>query len=145
MNELPDIVRNTLFLFTDDTKLFSRIVDLNDCASLHSLFGGLCLGNYLLNYQNVWLCMWITTTPSSVVLLMDKFWMKLLNTKVSELCLIMRGNFTHVSAIVSKAKRTLGMINKCFTAVNHSTLLVLYKYLVRIRVNMCAFVMVLVP
>ena len=30
VNELPDVVRNTLFLFADDTKLFSRIADLND-------------------------------------------------------------------------------------------------------------------
>jgi len=36
VNELPDIVRNLLFLFADDVKLFSRIADLNDCASLQS-------------------------------------------------------------------------------------------------------------
>ena len=36
---------------------------------------------------------------------------------------------SHVSTIVLKANRTLGMIKKCFTALNQSTLLVLYKYL----------------
>ena len=34
---------------------------------------------------------------------------------------------SHVFTIVSKANRTLGMIKKCFTALNHSTSLVFYK------------------
>ena len=38
---------------------------------------------------------------------------------------------SHVFTVVSKANRTLGMIKKCFTALNQSTLLVLYKNLVR--------------
>ena len=36
VNELPEAVRNILFLFADDAKLFSRIVDLNDCVNLQS-------------------------------------------------------------------------------------------------------------
>jgi len=38
---------------------------------------------------------------------------------------------SHVSTIVSKANRILGMIKRCFTTLNQSTLLVLYKHLVR--------------
>ena len=43
VNELPEVVNNILFLFADDAKLFSRIVDLNDRVNLQSdldnLFG----------------------------------------------------------------------------------------------------------
>jgi len=44
---------------------------------------------------------------------------------------------SHVSTIVSKANRILGMIKRWFTTLNQSTLLVLYKHLVRTQLEYC--------
>jgi len=44
---------------------------------------------------------------------------------------------SHVSTIVSKANRILGMIKRCFTTLNQSTLLVLYIHQVKTQLEYC--------
>jgi len=88
-----------------------------------------------LSYQNVWLYTWVTIIPYSI----DG---QVLNevTEHKDLGVV----FDHalkfhspVSTIVSKANRILDMIKRCFTTLNQSTLLVLYKHLVRTQLEYC--------
>ena len=41
VNELSDVVRNELFLFADDTKLFARVVNVSNGAGLQLDLNGL--------------------------------------------------------------------------------------------------------
>ena len=71
--------------------------------------------------------MGVTTIPISVIVLIDKFLVRVTDHKDLGVVFDDVLKFhSHVFTIVSKANRTLGMIKKCFTA---STLLVLYKNL----------------
>ena len=49
VNDLPDITQNTAKMFADDTKLYARIQDLQDCENLQRD----------LNHLSVWSRQWL--------------------------------------------------------------------------------------
>ena len=146
VNELPEVVRNILFLFADDTKLFSRIVDLNDRVNLQSdldnLFG-----------WHAWSLSWqlLFKQPKCMVMHMGNHnpqFSYTINgqpleevTEHKDLGVVLDNMLkfhSHVSMITSKASRILGMIKRSFTTLNQqSTLLLLYRHLVRPCLEYC--------
>jgi len=142
VNELPDIVRNLLYLFADDTKLFAKIADWNDYASLQedldNLFGWSQSWQLLFKLPKCMVMHMGTHNPQFSYTIDGQFLDEV--TEHKDLGVVFDNVLkfhSHVSTMASKANRILGMIKKCFTALNQTTLLLLYKHLVRPHLEYC--------
>ena len=127
-------------MFADDTKLFSRIVDLNDRVNLQSdldnLFGW-SLSWQLLFKQPKCIVMHVGShNPQFSYSINGQLLEEVTEHKDLEVVFDNMLKFhSYVSMITSKANGILIMIKKSFTTSNQSTLLLLYKHLVRPRLE----------
>ena len=130
-----EVVRNILFLFADEAKLFSRIVDLNDHVNLQSDFDNLfgwSLSWQLLFKQPKCMVMHVGNHTPQFSYTINRQPLEEV-TEHKDLGVVfdnMLKFHSHVSTITSKANRILGMIKRSFTTLNQSTLLLLYKHLI---------------
>ena len=141
VNDLPDKVKSYCKIFADDTKLYKEINNLKDYEDLQDDIYELC------RWTTKWL-LFFNANKCKVLLIgnnnprfdyemTDKNYNKV-NIKVvdheKDLGVIFQENLKfdlHISFVVNKANRILGLIKRSFVFMDKSTFLCLYKSLVR--------------
>ena len=141
VNDLPDKVKSYCKIFADDTKLYKEINNLKDYEDLQDDIYELCrwTTKWLL-FFNANKCKVLhigNNNPRFDYEMTDKNYNKV-NIKVvdheKDLGVIFQENLKfdlHISFVVNKANRILGLIKRSFVFMDKSTFLCLYKSLVR--------------
>ena len=135
VNYMPSYVKNMAQIFADDTKLYSEIKDLDDCASLQDDL------NSLAAWSRKWL-LGFNETKCVVLKIKESFnYLYTLNghfldsvAEQKDLGVYITNDLkpsTHISKIVKKANQRLGLIKRCFTDLTPSKVKLLYQGIVR--------------
>ncbi len=135
VNDLPDITQNTAKMFADDTKLYARIQDEQDCENLQRD----------LNHLSVWSRQWLLNfNADKCVVLRIKSSLNYIYTlngtylqevkSQKDLGVTISNTLhpsNHISTIVKRANSRIYMIKRCFTGLTQKKVLTLYTSLVR--------------
>lgn len=140
INDLPDNVNSTAFLFADDTKLFRIIKDISDKAVLQSDL------HLLIEWSNRWLlrfhpdkckAMNIATNPSEInayTLTINNTATVLENITQKDIGVTIDNRLefdSHINAKINKANSMFSLIRRSYKFLNKDMFIPLYKALVR--------------
>ena len=141
INDLPDGVKSELRLFADDTKLFSTINNITDCLDLQNDLDALCEWStkWKLNFhpQKCSILRLGKNPPGFTYKMKDEdgHEYELSQTEtVKDLGVTIDRQLTftsHVDNIVSDANKLVGLIRRCITSLDKQTFLLLFKTLIR--------------
>ncbi len=135
VNDLPDVVCSTAKMFADDTKLYSRVHEWQDCQQMQ----------YDLNKLSVWSRNWLLRfNASKCVVLRIKaaidYAYTLNGTYLDEvdsqkdLGVIISNDLMpskHIIDITKKANSRIFMVKRCFSGLTKQKILTLYKSIIR--------------
>ena len=144
INDLPDMVKNIVKLFADDTKLYARVNTEYQRSSLQTDI------NNLVKWSETWQLQFNSSKckhlhlgiESGFTYHMEGKEIELVNEE-KDLGVIVDNKLkfqTHIASSTKKANRVLGLIRRTFTNKDKETFLCLFKSLVRPHLEYCSAV-----
>lgn len=135
VNDIPDQVHSSVKMFADDTKVYSQIDNLSDCEDLQQD----------LNTLGAWADHWLLRFNETKCIVLRirhaiEFQYSLNGTYLNEennqrdLGVIISNTLkpeTHISDIIKKANRRIGLIKRCFTSYTPEKVKTLYSTMIR--------------
>ncbi len=129
INDLPDVVTGTVQIFADDTKIYKRVNDIGDEILLHEDLNKLHQWSVKFNAKKCKV-MHLGTKNSKAEYMMDGTTLESVKEEKDLGVLIYDESkfHKHVSAAISKANQTLGIVKRTF---DKELLPIVYKHQVR--------------
>ena len=141
INDLPQRVKSHCVLFADDAKLYKELKQLKDFEELQDDLYELCIwASKWLLFFNVQKCKVMHIgkgNPDFIYEMKDcnenKYHLKVV-TSEKDLGIIFQQNLKfeeHISNVVSKANRLLGLVKRTFSYIDRTVFLTIYKTIIR--------------
>ncbi len=135
VNDLPNVTQNTAKMFADDTKLYARIRDLENCQEIQNDLNNLSVWSrqWLLKFNaDKCVVLRIKSALDYVYTLNGTYLQEVQSQK--DLGVTISNNLhpsLHIANIVKKANSRIFMIRRCFSGFTQKKVLTLYTSLIR--------------
>jgi len=136
VNDLPVHVNNPIKLFADDTKVYARVINIDDCYQLQSDLKE--LESWSQKWQisfNISKCKSMhigRSNPQFVYTLNNKLVQQVHEERDLGILFDDQLKFhANTSQVVSKANRILALINRYFSSLDTRSMIMLYKTLIQ--------------